>query len=329
MPARSTRSSARRAVAAGRFARYVRTISSHASLRGGREVAGDNADGVERRYPDGVLGDVVGQRLRREHDAPPEPAIDGEHDLSGGVLLAPHRPFAPHDRPIRGVGAGRPGAQKERLGDERVSDDGEVPREMVAFEPPTPRAVTWRAEDGHEVAVGVEGIVDARGHALEHALKRHDVERLRVAGPRGARSEQGECDPSLSDRHLSERKPVPRHRGRHRPVPPRALGAFERKRRLGALGRRQRREQRERGGFDIVRRYDRRSSCGADAEREPGRPCGRKPQSGAAGQAWVEGVVVHVGVSLRSSARLHRLRRLGCSVLPLRPRRRHRLRLEG
>ena len=120
---------------------------AHASLRGGREVAGENAQGVERRYPDGVLGDVVGQRLRREDDAPPKLAIDGEHDLSGRVLLAPHRPFASHDRSIGGAGAGRPSAQKERLGDERVADDGEVPREMVAFEPPTPRAVTWRTED--------------------------------------------------------------------------------------------------------------------------------------------------------------------------------------
>ena len=167
----------------------------HPLLRGGRQIARQHAHAVERPHRGGVLRDVVGERLGREHHLSPKPTVEQEHDLPGGVLFAGHGPIAARNGPKRASRAGGPRAEKERLGDERAGHDREVAGEMVAFEPPAPPAGARRTEHRDVVEVGVER-VEARVHALQDALERHDVERLPIARGRGARAQEPQREAS-------------------------------------------------------------------------------------------------------------------------------------
>ena len=199
---------------------------------------------------------------------------------------------AAHDGPKRASRTGGPRAEEKRLGDERARHEREVARQMVAFEPPAPPAGARRTEHRDVVEVGVER-VEARVHALQDALERHDVERLPIARGRGARAQEAQREASLIGRDVAERKPIARHRRRHRPVPTRALGTSERERRPAPFARCQRREE------GACRRLDRRGirrrgSRRARSDREAGGACGSEPKGGRACELWLEVVVVHV-----------------------------------
>ena len=105
-----------------RVVRQVRAHElEHPSLGRRREVARQDSDALERPHAHGVRRHVIGQRLRREDDLPPQPAVEQEHDLAGCVLLARHRPVAARDGAVSAPGTCRPRTEEERLGEQRES----------------------------------------------------------------------------------------------------------------------------------------------------------------------------------------------------------------
>ena len=182
-------------------------------------------------------------------------------------------------------------------------DEREVAGQMVAFEPPAPRAGARRAEHRDVVEVGVERVADARVHALQDALERHDVEL--PSGSPTARCSRARAPArgAVVGRHLAERKPVPRHRRRHRPVPARALGARERERRpvpLAVTATRGRRAPQPRP----PRRRRARRAPGALRSRGRRRRCG-EPKGGRPREPRLEVVVVHVRPTSERANRPH------------------------
>ncbi len=123
---------------------------------------------------------MVGQGSLAEDRRRAAGTFERGDQLSGGVLLALHRPQA-------GIRHRWPGAQEEGRRAHLRADDAKVAREVVALEAPAPwLGAAGRAKDRDIVELGV---------VAQFVLQRHNIEGFLVAslGDAGLEQRQGQA----------------------------------------------------------------------------------------------------------------------------------------
>ena len=106
---------------------------------------------------------------------------------------------------LAGIGAEKGGRRRDDL----AAVDGEVERQVMSFDPPSPAAVVGRrAEDRQEIAFRIAERPAPLFHLFEDLLEAHDRCRLEEAVGADAGAEQAEGQGALRRLHIFDGKPL-------------------------------------------------------------------------------------------------------------------------